>query len=143
MHPAAPGTLSRRLAALCYDGLVLTALLASFTLAIVALRGGRAIGGGTLWFEAALLAVVLLFFCWFWTHGGQTVGMRAWRIRVISEDGGSVRWGAAVVRFAAAILSVLPLGLGFWWSVLDARGRCWHDRLSRTRVVLETRARAS
>src|SRR5690606_17302247 len=132
-----PGGVLRRLAALIYDLLLLAALLFLFTLALFALRGGREIAPGTLWFQLCLAAIVVLFFTWFWVHGGQTLGMKAWRLRVVAGDGGRVRWPAALARFAAGLLALVPAGLGLWWAALDRERRGWHDRLSRTRIVYE------
>ena len=135
--PAAsePASLARRVAALCYDLLLLAALLFCFTLVVLAARGGRAVEPGTLWFETGLVAIAMLFFCGFWVHGGQTLGMRAWRIRVVTDGGGAIGWPRAVARFWAGVAAALPAGLGLWWSAADPQGRGWHDRLSRTRVV--------
>jgi uncharacterized RDD family membrane protein YckC len=132
-----PASLARRLAALVYDGLVLAGILLVFTLIVVLSRGARAVDPQTWWFEASLLVLVALFYLGFWTHGGQTLGMRAWRIRVVSNDGGPVSAARATARFFAAWLAALPVGLGYWWSLWDAQGLCWHDRLSRTRVIRE------
>jgi uncharacterized RDD family membrane protein YckC len=114
--------------------LLLVGLVASFTLLAVLVRGA-AIAAGSLWFQAALLAIVIAFFCGFWTHGGQTLGMRAWRIRVVGEDGGPLSWARALSRFAAGVLALLPLGLGLWWGIFDGQRRGWHDRLTKTRVI--------
>lgn len=132
-----PAGLVRRLAALCYDLLLLGAVLIAFTAVVLAVRRGRAVPPGTWWFELSLLALCFAFFTWFWTHGGQTLGMLAFRLRLVAADGGRVGWRAALVRGAAALLSALPAGLGFWWALVDPERRCWHDRLSGTRVVLE------
>jgi uncharacterized RDD family membrane protein YckC len=133
-----PAPLLRRIAAFCYDLLVLVALMATFTLIAVLVRGGREIEPGSGWFEACLGAITTLFFCGFWVHGGQTLGMRAWRIRVVTADGGELHWPRAAARFGAAILALLPAGLGLWWSVLDSDRRGWHDRWTATRVVRMT-----
>jgi len=114
-HSFEPAPLTRRLAAFCYDLLLLAALI--------------------VWFPVSLLAIVAAFFCGFWLHGGQTVGMRTWCIRVVRDDGGGLDWRQAVARFAAALVSVLPIGMGVFWSVFDVDGRAWHDRWTRTRVV--------
>lgn len=135
IEPLQPANLLRRFAALSYDALALLAILMCFTLLVVLARGFRAIEPGTWWFEACIVAISVFFYAWFWTHGGQTVGMRAWRIRIIDRDGGEVRWSRAIARFFAAWLAALPAGLGFWWCLVDAQKLCWHDRLSRTRVV--------
>jgi uncharacterized RDD family membrane protein YckC len=133
--PAEPAKLLRRFAALAYDALLLFALLFVFTLAVLLARGGREIVPGTLWFEASLVAVGLLFCAGFWTRGGQTLGMRAWRIRLVAADGGAVTWRHAVMRYFAGWLAAAPAGLGYWWALFDAQHRCWHDLLSGTRVV--------
>jgi uncharacterized RDD family membrane protein YckC len=62
--------------------------------------------------------------------------MASWRLRVEREDGALLTWGDTVKRLAAALLSWLPLGLGYFWILFDREGRAWHDRLSRTRVVV-------
>jgi len=94
-----------------------------------------------------LVTVIFGFFGWFWTHGGQTVGMRAWKIRVIDDTGDQPRgsdsdgttlrvsWRQALVRFVVAIVSLAALGLGFLWSLFNARGNTWHDSASGTRLV--------
>ncbi len=130
-----PAGLPRRLAAAVYDLLLLAGVLVIFTALTWVVRGGREVPPGTHWFQLALVGVAALFFCWFWTHGGQTVGMLAWKLRLVRGDGTPVGWREALVRFAAAIVSLAPLGLGFLWALVDRDALTWHDRLSRTRVV--------
>jgi len=136
---AEPARLPRRLAALVYDLMLLGAVLFMLTLAVFLLRGGRAVPPGTLWFQLCLAAAIVSFFTWFWVHGGQTLGMRAWRLRLVRADGGAVDWRSALVRFAAGVLAALPAGLGLWWAAFDRERRAWHDRLSGTRLVYEPR----
>ena len=130
-----PASLWRRLAALCYDALLLAALVVCFTLVVLAVRLGTAVPPGSWWFPLCLVAITTAFFCGFWVHGGQTLGMRAWRIRVVREDGRPLTWSRAALRFAAALVAALPAGLGLWWGVFDAGKRGWHDRWTGTRVV--------
>jgi uncharacterized RDD family membrane protein YckC len=77
----------------------------------------------------------LLFFTGFWWRGGQTLGMRAWRLKVVRMDGSPLRWSDALKRHLAALLSCLTLGLGFLWVLVDSDGLAWHDRLSATRLI--------
>jgi uncharacterized RDD family membrane protein YckC len=125
----------RRFAAFCYDLLLVAALVVCFTLIVLSVRRGTAVPAGSWWFPLCLLGIAMAFFCGFWVHGGQTVGMRAWRIRVVGEDGSPVGWPRAAARFGAGLCAALPAGLGLWWSVLDREKRGWHDRWTRTRVV--------
>jgi len=130
-----PAPVWRRLAAFCYDLLLLAALVLAFTLVVVAVRSGAPVPPGTWWFLPSLIGVVAAFFCGFWVHGGQTLGMRAWRIRVVRDDGGTLTWPRAAARFAMGVIAAVPAGLGLWWSLLDESKRGWHDRWTRTRVV--------
>ena len=125
----------RRLAAFCYDLLLIAALVVCFTLVVLTLRRGAAVPPGSWWFPLCLVGIAMAFFCGFWAHGGQTVGMRAWRIRVVGDDGGPVGSLRAAARFGAGLVAALPAGLGLWWSVFDSQKRGWHDRWTRTRVV--------
>src|SRR3546814_15221118 len=51
-----------------------------------------------------LFVVGLGFFGWFWTHGGQTLGMRVWRVRVRRDNGDSLNWVSAAVRYGGMLL---------------------------------------
>jgi len=86
--------------------------------------------------QGIFLLIVIGFFTWFWTHGGQTLGMRAWRLKLLSRDGQAVTLRQALVRLAGALLSLLPAGLGLLWVLIDPQRCAWHDRLSDTRLIV-------
>jgi uncharacterized RDD family membrane protein YckC len=140
-HAAAPAGLLRRLGAMLYDGLLLLAVLMVATGLFLPLTGGEAISPREnpvieFVYRAVLILLTVGFFGIFWTRRGQTLGMASWRVRVEREDGALLDWGDTLRRLAAALLSWLPLGLGFLWILVDPQRRAWHDRLSRTRVVV-------
>jgi len=70
-----------------------------------------------------------------WRRGGQTLGMRPWRLRLVVANGDVPGWKALWWRYAIGTLSLLALGLGFWWAWFDRDRRTWHDRASGTRLV--------
>lgn len=70
-----------------------------------------------------------------WRRGGQTLGMRPWRLKVVGRDSQPPRWGALWVRYAVGMASALLGGLGFWWAWVDKDRLAWHDRLSGTHLV--------
>ncbi len=137
-HP----TLARRLAAMFYDTILVIGLLLllwiAFYFTMVAISGHEDIAHDplTALYWPLSLCCMAAFFIGFWTHGGQTLGMRSWRIRLVAEDGGRVTLTAALVRYLMAIVSALPLGAGYWWSLLDDERRTWHDRVSHTCLVV-------
>jgi len=140
--------LPRRLGALLYDGILLFALLLLATALLIIpydLLAARPYPQGE-WmyrtlFQAYLLAVIVGFFVYFWTHGGQTLGMSAWRLRVVRDDGGRLSARDALRRLAWAALSLAPVGLGLWWCLFDREHLAWHDRRSRTRLIVVPRGR--
>ncbi len=134
-HDAVFSCLLRRLASMVYDLLAVSAVLLIATVPVVLLAQEELhTQTGRYLFQAYLLAVMFLFFGWFWVHGGQTLGLRAWRLQLTNTRGGSVSWKQAALRFCTALLSWLPAGLGYWWTLIDREGCAWHDRLSATRL---------
>ncbi len=131
----ASANLPRRAAAICYDLLLFAGLAMILTLALVLFRGGEAIPPASGWYEALLLAAHFAFFGISWTRGGQTLGARAWKLRVTTLDGEDLNWRLVALRYLSAWLLLLPPGLGFIWAGWDPDGLCWHDRLSGTRLV--------
>jgi uncharacterized RDD family membrane protein YckC len=131
--------LLRRFAAILYDSLLLFALWFLATVPFIALEGGESIeaGAGPLHFvyQLTLGLVAYAFFVGYWCHRGRTLGMQSWGLQLETPDGRIPSVGAATIRFFAALLSWLPLGLGFFWQLWDAERLTWHDRLSKTRLV--------
>ena len=122
--------LFRRLLAIIYDLFLLIALLFVATAFAMIFNQGNAIEPGQPlypYYLVYLLTVSFVFFGWFWTHGGQTLGMKTWKIRLQQTDGQSVSWQLALIRFFTAILSWSLLGAGFLWSLFQSQKRTWHD----------------
>lgn len=129
-------TLLRRLAAILYDSIVLIGLLFLATIPPTLVYGkGITEGLPSLLLQGYLLVVAFAFLGGFWTHGGQTIGMRAWQLYVVDQEGRTISWRRALVRYIAAILSWAVLGIGFLWSLFDRDRMTWHDRLSGTRTI--------
>ncbi len=122
--------LIRRLAAAAYDLLLLTAMLFVIGMITVAFNQGKEFN-----ISYSIPLFGLLFFGFFWTKGGQTLGMRAWRIALMTEQGERVNWKQSSIRYMAAGLSLVCGGMGFFWSWIDKDKRTWHDMLSKTYLV--------
>nr|WP_242463990.1 RDD family protein [Halorhodospira halophila] len=129
-----------RIGAILYDLLLVVSIVFIGSAVFLPVSGGEAPAPGT-WTSVAyqlyLLALVYLFFVLFWTRGGRTLGMLAWRLRVVNAGGTPPTLGQASVRFAAAGLSWALLGLGFVWALFDAEHRALHDRLAGTWLIRE------
>lgn len=94
---------------------------------------GNNIGGALVTIN--VLIVSFLFYGWFWTHGGQTLGMKAWNLYLVKPDGKFIDWKIARKRFLFALLSWVPLGLGYSWILLNRKQLAWHDILTNTQII--------
>src|SRR3546814_276046 len=88
----------------------------------------------TCWLLSGLYAVVS------WRRGGQTLGMRPWRLAVVGADGSVPSWRAPCVRYAVGAVSLLAAGLGFWWAWVDRDSLAWPARASGTRMLRQPKS---
>ena len=129
-HP--PASLIKQLAAMVYDSLLIFAVLFFVSAIAIMFNQGKAIESSP-WFSLYLLLALFTFYAWFWNKSGQTLGMRVWKIRIISESGSNPGWSACYLRLISALLSLLCFGLGYWWRLF--KPYTWHDRLSKTSII--------
>jgi len=117
-----------------YESLILTAVLfiASFIFHLV-FRDTSSIFFRPA-FQLYLLLVAGVYFTWFWTHGGQTLPMQTWKLRVVNADGQRVRLKEALARYLFAVIGIFFLGCGIIWALLDRDHLFLHDRLAGTRI---------
>jgi len=130
-----PVSLARRLGAMTYDFLLLLSILIIITAFIVILFKLTPEHPFFIIYQAIIFIISFFFYSWFWIHGGQTLGMKTWKFKITCNDGSNVNWKSATIRFVAGILSWLPFGLGFVWSMFDKEKRTWHDIASNTQLV--------
>jgi uncharacterized RDD family membrane protein YckC len=141
---AASAGFGRRLAALIYDAVLIAAMLIMYTFAALLLAHGAAlvpatVGAWTYLYRAGLVALLLGYYLVNWLRSGQTLGMRAWRIRAVTDSGDPLSLKASVLRMGFGLLAWAPAALGVLWLYLDSEHLAVHDRLSRTRVIRSTR----
>ncbi|MEA9580810.1 RDD family protein [Xanthomonas nasturtii] len=147
--PRPAALLHWRLLSMCYDAwpvLALWMLISSgftlgFTLAGHPARENIAPFSGWQW--------LLWLCCWAaaggyatvsWRRGGQTLGMRPWRLRLQGTQ--QPTWRQVWIRYAVGTLSLALGGLGFWWALVDRDRLTWHDRASATRLQRMVRPKA-
>ena len=146
-HTYAPVSLFKRLLSIIYDLFLLIAIcfIVAVTMSIFTtflMNDGNAITEehpfyliNQIFMLITIFVTGFLFYIWFWSHGGQTLGMKTWMLRLVSENGAAIDKKQAATRALAAVLSWSVLGLGFLWCFVDARKRTWHDILSSSYLV--------
>ena len=153
----APG-LARRLAAFVYEGVLLFGVVMIAGLVYSAVTQHRHALEGRVGMMVFLFLVLGLYFTWFWTHGGQTVAMKAWHLRLLDADGRPVSRGRAVMRYLLSWLWFLPATAAVYLAGLHGKGaitvallagvlayaalawlrpdrQFWHDVVCGTRLV--------
>lgn len=157
----APGLL-RRMAAFLYEGVLLFGVCVATALVYSPLVQQHHALKGRLGLEVSLFVVIGAYFVWFWTHGGQTLAMKTWHVRLVDRAGQPVHAGRAALRYAlswmwfaplalayttdlhprqssqALVLSALMLAwMGFYaaLSFFHPQRQFWHDALAGTRLV--------
>lgn len=154
-----PSTI-RRIAALPYEGLLILALMLVMSFPIAGLKGATLSGLPHIIFQLYLLAILLTYFTWLWRHGGQTLPMKTWKLRLVTREGAPLNWTFALRRFVCAALFYGPACAGImfvffpnrispvitmwmffpmlatlFWAKFDADQQFLHDRWAGTRII--------
>jgi uncharacterized RDD family membrane protein YckC len=132
---AAPG-IRRRLASALYDLLLLVGVLsATFVLPHVVIGLLFHVTLHSALLLAHFLAVLSAYYLWYWRHGGQTLAMQTWKIRLVSVSGGTPTWPQLLLRYLLAWPSIGFYGAGILWAFFDRDRQFLHDRLAGTRII--------
>ncbi|MFY9329695.1 MAG: RDD family protein [Georgfuchsia sp.] len=132
---ALPG-IRRRLASAAYDFILLLGVVAAaFILphVLIGLFFHITAPGPVL--VAHLVIVLAVYFLWHWRHGGQTLAMKTWKIRLTAVNGGTPSWRQLILRFLLAWPSICCYGAGLLWALFDRDRQFLHDRLAGTLIV--------
>ena len=122
--------LLRRIAAFLYDCLLLIAIFFLITSIALVFNNGQAIQHLGFYFGLYLFA--FFFFDWFWRHGGQTLGMRAWRLKVEGLEGQNITFKQSAIRyFTGSIL----FGISLLYILVSAQSQALHDAASKTKII--------
>jgi uncharacterized RDD family membrane protein YckC len=133
---AAPSaSLTRRALALAYELLLLFALFLTGSLPVVMMADGADRIAARPLFQIYLVMVAAAYFIWQWRRGGQTLAMKAWRIRIVTREGAPLALRHAFYRFLFALAGCLLAGAGFLWALVDREGLFLHERLAGTRII--------
>ena len=131
----APAGLGRRLFSLLYETLLGAALLMAGALPfVIVAQHGDQIELRPL-FQFYLLALLGVYLGWQWLHGGQTLPMKTWRLKLVTRDGGPITCKHILKRLLFAFVGTLAFGASYVWALLDADRQFLHDRLAGTMII--------
>lgn len=134
-EPPLPCGLIRRFLVMAYDAVAVIALMMLVTalLLLTPLSDQKAFVDPLP--TAIMMLTWFLYLAWCWRRAGLTLGMRAWRVKLVFEDVPTPGWGRCLARFLVSLVSAAALGLGFAWCLFNPERRAWHDLVSKSALV--------
>jgi uncharacterized RDD family membrane protein YckC len=128
----------RRVASMAYESLLLLGVLSvSFMLPHLALGMGFGIVLPGWVLISHIFVVLGAYFIWYWHHGGQTLAMQTWKIRLTTPNGSQPTLWRVLLRYFLAWPSLIYLGAGVFWALFDRDRQFLHDRLAGTRLIFK------
>jgi len=118
-----------------YDGVILLGLLIVASAIALPFGDMNKVVFRDFWFTLWLLTVFFMYLASCWRYGGMTVGMRAWRVRLVCGDGQIISWPKCLLRFLVGLVSLAVFGLGILWVLVDQKNRGWHDLAAGTLLI--------
>ncbi len=128
-------SLGPRFAALCYECLLLLAILLACGMIFSSIANTDLSGWFKYLFQIYLFLGIGLYFIWCWSRGGQTLPMRTWKLKLECVNSDNISAKRALGRYLLAWVSLAPAGIGFFWALIDCDGQFLHDRIAGTRIV--------
>ncbi|WP_299772989.1 RDD family protein [uncultured Pseudoteredinibacter sp.] len=138
-----PAALWKRIFAIIYDSLIYMALAMAYSALVlfiqVQINGEPAAGERASMGTIGFIGLVLFLssfcsFCWR-QKGGQTLGMKAWRLILVNEEGKRPSWVQCYLRCLLAPLMLAAAGIGYLYALIDKDSRCLHDIISKTYML--------
>lgn len=127
--------LLKRLSCMFYDGILLIAVLFFASILVAVPLNITQQHPFYPLYGVYVYSVGFVFFAWCWIHGGQTLGLKTWRLKLVMFDGSAVTWKAAFIRYLASIVCWLTAGTGFLWCYTNKERLAWNDLWSKTRII--------
>ena len=128
-----PTGIPRRVGAFFYDLLLIMSLWMVTLWVWILINDGEAIYGSFV--QLVLIMEFIAFYVYCWTRTGQTLGMRAWKIKIVNGEGKNPNLKQSIIRLTAIPVSWAFFGLGFFWFYFSKTQQTWHDRFSNTFTV--------
>jgi len=122
----------KHFAAFIYDLFPIIGLFLVTSMIVLFARNGVEVERYSVWFSAILILEVFFYFTYSWKIGGQTLGMRAWRLKIIPNQKSQLQltWSQVSIRFVIGVLSTCFVGLGLFWKKFSPSKKSWMDLVS-------------
>ncbi len=126
----------RIIASLFYDFLLLLAILFAVTFPFILIFGNATQAPQRYFLQGYLWLIAGAYFIWCWHRGGQSPGMKVWRIKVVNQQGLPISLDQAIRRYVFASFGLILCGAGFLWAFFDREDLFMHDRLTGSHLIM-------
>ena len=133
-----PAGFLKRVLALVYDSLLIGAIVLVLSLLLVFVNGGYPESGSFVSFIQFFILVFAgpIFYSYFWiANKGQTTGMQAWKIQLVTVDETELNIKKTMLRCLISTISFACFGVGYLWILYDKDNLSWSDILTKTKVI--------
>ena len=133
-----PAGFLKRVLALVYDSLLIGAIVLALSLLLVFINGGYPDSGSFVSFIQFFILVFAgpIFYSYFWiANKGQTTGMQAWKIQLVTIDETELNIKKTMLRCLISTISLACFGMGYLWILYDKDNLSWSDILTKTKVI--------
>jgi len=122
----------KHFAAFIYDIFPLVGIFILTSFIVMAFKSGEIVEPHNLWFGLLLLTEIIFYYVYSWKKGGQTLGMRAWKMVIVPNHASQshLTWTQAFIRLFAGTFSTLLLGIGLFWKPFSKNSLSWMDIVS-------------
>jgi uncharacterized RDD family membrane protein YckC len=127
----------KHFAAFLYDVFPILGIFIMTSLIVMFIKQGEIVDQHTLWFDTLIALELALYYIYSWKVGGQTIGMRAWHIKIVPNNVNqtNLSWAQAIIRFFIGTLSTILCGAGLFWKIVSNNNQSWMDISSQTKTI--------
>ena len=133
-----PAGFLKRVLALVYDSLLIGAIVLVLSLLLVFVNGGYPESGSFVSFIQFFILIFAgpIFYSYFWiANKGQTTGMQAWKIQLVTIDETELNIKKSMLRCLISTISFACFGMGYLWILYDKDNLSWSDILTKTKDI--------
>lgn len=127
----------KHFAAFIYDIFPIFGILVVTSGITLVFRQGNDVQPYTWWFILLVYLEISIYYIYFWKVGGQTIGMKAWKLKIIPKNNNqtSLTWPQSILRFFVGVFSTLLAGLGIFWKTFSKENLTWMDIISQSQTI--------
>jgi len=128
-------SLFKYITVIIYDLFLLFGLLLFITVIISFLNNGNPPSADNIIYKLFLLTSIIFFYHYSWRKSGQTLGMKAWKVKLVTLNNKPITLGQSILRMTLGLANIVTIGLGYFWKYTNKSKLTLMDVLSKTKLI--------